>query len=289
MDKNTLNKQWTDINLFLYLSFAMLTILSLISVFNAWILNICGIIAIVILLWFGGKSLKIPAKELLLTKQKKGVSILDGLLLTLLFFTIYNFMGFLYQLLLYGVLKISGSVGIWDSSIILYYAVVGPIVEETIFRVVGLRLFEKAGGRIFSVILTAFFFGLAHISVKVPTTFIAGIAFALLVYLTESVWYAILLHVLTNSYGFVLSFIFPNLNEIHLLLGMVLIMILSLILLLKRPVFRQLIAWGNPKRVVKNIKSNKTYYTQIASSPFFIIIVLSLGVLAFMAIIAQLS
>lgn len=195
----------------------------------------------------------------------------------------------LYYSVVYAIAGRPDYTNVQDSTTPLQIAILGPIVEEVIFRVVGLKVFEKVGGRTFSVIITSVSFGLMHPSTKVLPAIMTGVALALLVYLTGSVWYAFLYHLAMNGIGFVLDFLFPGTSPTHLVLVVVIVLIVSFILLFKRPIFSQLLKWCNPKRVIESIKSHKSDYKQLASSPVFLVVIITLALFAFFASVGQLT
>ena len=292
MDKDTVNKQAATLNWFLFLSFVLIITQAITRELNAWIGIIYGIIIIAITLRFGSKNLEISIKEMLFVKHKESVTILEGILLTLLLFSANMLLGYFYIFLYNLVVKDSASIAYTNVPMILYFTIIGPIMEEIVFRVVGVKMFEKAGGKTFSVVVTSFYFGMLHLGGGMPTAFVAGLTLALLAYLTGNVWYSCILHILVNSHRLVFYFLFPNLTEVQMYLiltiVLILIMILSLILLRKRPVFRQLLQWCNPKAIMENIRCNKVYYTRTIGSPAMVIIILFMCIQSFMFFMAQL-
>lgn len=89
----------------------------------------------------------------------------------------------------------------WD---FLSIALLGPIVEEMIFRGISYSALEKVKKGIFPIIVTGILFGIWHlIFVQVIYTAIAGILFALIYYYTKNIYFCMLLHVVNNFLSFI--------------------------------------------------------------------------------------
>lgn len=295
MEKNIEDKQWVNLNHFLYMTLGSIIIISIFKGLNAWFGNIAGLIVVFIFLYWACKNLKISVKELILPQRKNNVTALDGFVLTLFLFSAAILVDYLNVFLFYIVLKAPVISGMRNFPALLYLFIVGPIVEETIFRVVGLQVCEKAGGKTFAVIVTSVFFGVLHSGMKASSAFVLGMAMALVVYLTGNALYSYMFHIIANTHAFVFSFIFSELGlndrQMILLLSfiMILIIILSFVYLRNRPVFQCLLKWGNFKRTIKSIKDNKPYYVRLVCSPVILLSVILLGVFSFMAFMAQLG
>ncbi|MEO5576867.1 MAG: type II CAAX endopeptidase family protein [Gaiellaceae bacterium] len=96
----------------------------------------------------------------------------------------------------------------WDSSRAAAYAlsffavvVVAPIVEELLYRGVGLSLLERAGAPV-AVVVTAVLFGLGHGLVLSLAAFVwFGIVIALVRLRTNSIYPAFIVHCVFNAIG----------------------------------------------------------------------------------------
>lgn len=103
----------------------------------------------------------------------------------------------------------------------LFIGVIGPVVEELIFRGVilgGLR----TTGRIFSaIVLSALLFALIHMNLnQFSYTFVMGIYWGLLAEATGSLIPSMICHVIINSVSVIMTFVsYGSLDELNALLG----------------------------------------------------------------------
>ncbi|HEY0705427.1 MAG TPA: CPBP family intramembrane glutamic endopeptidase [Polyangia bacterium] len=85
--------------------------------------------------------------------------------------------------------------------------VVGPLIEELMFRGRIQGAFERRFGPMRGVLITAVIFSVAHLAdYKLPGTVITGVAFGAAVSLTGSVWAGVLLHTTNNALAALLAF-----------------------------------------------------------------------------------
>jgi membrane protease YdiL (CAAX protease family) len=127
---------------------------------------------------------------------------------------------------------------------LLYVILLGPILEEIIFRGAILRSLEPFGKN-FAIVVSSLLFGLYHMSLfQGIFAFFIGLIFG---YCTVrfSIKWAMLLHIANNAYAMAMSIFQPNLFiELGIYLG-----ILLLCLLLRTPAyrkFRQQLVVGKP-------------------------------------------
>jgi membrane protease YdiL (CAAX protease family) len=90
--------------------------------------------------------------------------------------------------------------GLFDQTSIVAIVLVGPLIEEVVFRGWMLRRLELRFGRATSAVVTAALFAAMHLQLVLsPQRFVFGIVAAASVYLTRSLWPAIGLHVVRNG------------------------------------------------------------------------------------------
>ena len=91
---------------------------------------------------------------------------------------------------------------------VLDVVILGPFVEEIIFRFV---IFKLTGFRLRSVFISMLVFGLAHVVMGgdylnvIPYLFMGGI-FSWAYYRTKTIWLPIILHIITNALGVISIF-----------------------------------------------------------------------------------
>lgn len=95
---------------------------------------------------------------------------------------------------------------------LFHIALVPAFCEEILFRGYILRAFEKSWGIITAIIVSGFVFGLFHIQLgNILPLATLGIAFALLTWLSKSIWPAIVAHFVNNGSAVVLASFYPDL------------------------------------------------------------------------------
>jgi membrane protease YdiL (CAAX protease family) len=84
---------------------------------------------------------------------------------------------------------------------------IGPLIEELMFRGRIQGAFERKLGPVRGILITAVIFSVAHFaSYKLPGSVLTGIVFGAAVHLTGSIWSGVLLHTANNGLGVVLAF-----------------------------------------------------------------------------------
>ncbi|HEY0715939.1 MAG TPA: CPBP family intramembrane glutamic endopeptidase [Polyangia bacterium] len=90
--------------------------------------------------------------------------------------------------------------------IVLFVCLLGPILEELVFRGWLLRRCEPRLGRAWSILVTAALFSALHLQLEgVPPRFVFGVVAAVVVYATGALDKAILLHIVNNIFWVALS------------------------------------------------------------------------------------
>ncbi|WP_120496592.1 CPBP family intramembrane glutamic endopeptidase [Kiloniella sp. EL199] len=85
----------------------------------------------------------------------------------------------------------------WDAYILTMIAtgIIAPFAEEIVFRGVILGWLDKKLGKYLAILISSFLFGSTHgIPALIPALTVAGIAFSVIVYKSQSLWPAIILH-----------------------------------------------------------------------------------------------
>lgn len=84
----------------------------------------------------------------------------------------------------------------------LEMCLIGPIVEELIFRGMILKYFRLNYSLKSSIILSAVIFGILHGGIlQAPITFVIGLVLAYILFLTDDIVYPILIHIAINSWN----------------------------------------------------------------------------------------
>lgn len=88
---------------------------------------------------------------------------------------------------------------------------IGPILEEYIFRGLLLRYLLDKVSVFYAIIVSAGLFSIYHLSIfQLLPTFLWGIGFAFLAYRSKSLWPVLVAHLVVNSLGFALFFLFKS-------------------------------------------------------------------------------
>ena len=91
--------------------------------------------------------------------------------------------------------------------ILVLCIILGPFVEELMFRGVLLKMFGSAVGVVFSILITSLLFAVSHGNfVQAGYTFVLGLILGLVRYKSTSLWSAISLHAAFNIAGAVSAF-----------------------------------------------------------------------------------
>lgn len=187
------------------------------------------------LTWF----MKADIKESLSLKKPKIIPSLAGLFLwsgTLAFMLVYQY------LISDFVIEAPTMVGVEDMlnemSLIgqfLFIAVTPGICEEVLFRGLAFRPIEKGLGPKKAIIITALLFAIMHLDVvRLLPTFMLGLVFGTIAYVSGSIWPSILLHIANNAVAtFGISTWMPSMTQL-LIVGLVGLGI-GTVILLKKP------------------------------------------------------
>lgn len=94
--------------------------------------------------------------------------------------------------------------------------IIGPFIEEFVFRGVIFNGYRQDGLKIGAVIISALLFGMMHLNFnQAPYAFVIGIAFSFIVVATGSIWSSFICHFLFNAESvvamFALNWLFPDL------------------------------------------------------------------------------
>ena len=88
------------------------------------------------------------------------------------------------------------------TAVLLICIVIGPFVEELMFRSILLKMFGASSGMFFSVVITSVLFAVSHAEgVQIIYTFVLGLILALVRIKSTSLWNAIALHLAFNISG----------------------------------------------------------------------------------------
>lgn len=98
-------------------------------------------------------------------------------------------------------------------TVMLFVAVIGPLVEEFVFRGVIYNGYRKAGGRIGAILLSSLLFGLMHMNLnQLVYAFVVGILLAVVVEAADSLWASALCHFIFNAQNVVSMFLSEKLS-----------------------------------------------------------------------------
>lgn len=90
-------------------------------------------------------------------------------------------------------------------------AVFGPVCEEICFRGIVYRGYLKSGNALGAVLLSSLLFGLLHMNFnQAPYAFVLGVAMALLVEATGSLFSSILMHMAFNGWSVVIMYVYDR-------------------------------------------------------------------------------
>lgn len=97
---------------------------------------------------------------------------------------------------------------------LVFVAVVGPFVEEFVFRAVIYNGYRKAGGRMGAVVLSSLLFGLMHLNLnQLVYAFTVGMLLALVAEAAGSVWASLIGHLVFNAENVIMMFLADGLFE----------------------------------------------------------------------------
>lgn len=160
-----------------------------------------------------------------------------------------------------------------------YVCLIGPVLEEFIFRGVVLKLLQKQGVS-FAVIFSAALFALFHQNVaQFFLPFVLGIMLALITVRSGSILPAILAHILNNTLAMVLDAVLPLDNMLFYWIGYIIYAIIMLglgaiFLILYGDDLKPILKWRSP-----GMKLSKQLLT--AFSHWSVIIIMGMYILTF--------
>lgn len=103
---------------------------------------------------------------------------------------------------------------------ILAIAVLGPILEELLFRGAVTKVLLKQYAPAKAILISALIFGIFHINpVQVVAAFLIGLLLAWVYYKTASLIPCIVMHILNNSLSVYLSAKYPGVEDMDVLVG----------------------------------------------------------------------
>ena len=152
-----------------------------------------------------------------LKREEKTIPVYLGF--TIRFALTVSFLSFLANLLVYMILGAndidlsnmiitSGLGNQYNFLSFLGIVIISPIVEEIFVRGALFSAFERKAGTMFAIIFSGICFAMLHGSVyNFIGPLIAGCAYAFLVYSFDSIWPAILAHVINNCYYYVINYL----------------------------------------------------------------------------------
>lgn len=95
----------------------------------------------------------------------------------------------------------------------LTVGIAAPILEELIFRGVVLKGFLKKFNPTKAILFSALLFGIAHLNPwQFIAAFMAGIVIGWVYYKTRSIWAAIFIHFINNSFSFYIGYNYNDIN-----------------------------------------------------------------------------
>ena len=137
---------------------------------------------------------------------------------------------------------------------IIIAVIIAPIIEELIFRGVGLNLFGKSDNKLEAVIFTAIIFGLAHGNLSQAINSIIGGCIYGYVTIEFGIIFSIILHMINNAIVFINYFL-----NIETLMEFVYILILLMWFYKRKEVIRKIKVCLNSKKQF-SIKRQLVYF-----------------------------
>lgn len=223
------------------------------------------------LLWWISKPLQVSLKCFFYDEEKQ-ICWFESLTLVILFASTYII--YVELLASAGIMKLYYGAEAWTNVSVFAAVISAPIMEELLFRGVGIGVLRKYGNG-FSILTTWLLFILMHVGVRVVIVLPSGLMLGILMVLTKNIFFPVLLHIMVN--GWVLEWSSSNILvqllskespitpwsnlPVTLAINVVLIA-LALIILWKRPFFVKLLNDCNPRNVIASIKCNKELYKE---------------------------
>ena len=152
----------------------------------------------------------------------------------------------------------------WTNISVFAVVISAPIMEELVFRGIGIGILRKYGNG-FAVLTTSLLFALMHV----------GVMLGIIMVLTKNILFSVLLHMMINGWVFSWSssnvfiqlfskepIVTPWVNVPVTLAINVVLVALALMILWKRPFFVKLLYDCNPKNAITAINCNKGTYRE---------------------------
>lgn len=209
------------------------------------------------------------SKNYFIEKEKK-ISLFESIILVLLFASAYA----IYLLLInsLGISLLYYGAENFDDMDIFIRLISAPIMEEIIFRGFGLGILKQYG-KGFSIVATALLFALLHTGIRVVMVIPSAVMYGIIMVLTKNIIFPILLHMIINAWVLgwasfnILAQLFSKNQVVEhwinvpvtLALNSALVLI-ALIILWKRPFFKELLSNCKLSNIVASMKRNKKVY-----------------------------
>ncbi len=177
--------------------------------------------------------------------------------------------------------------------IIIAIAIMPAITEEFIFRGIVLTEYDNSGvSKTAAVVISALLFAMLHFNLfQLPVYFYGGLVLGYIVYLTDSLWSAVFVHLLNNTYGLLfetqLLRLITQTDSLVFVLFIIAIVFLVFLILTLQAAERIYYSKGingesSPKRRKKRRKGQKMTLNQEAlASPAFIACIVLFLIAAF--------
>lgn len=223
------------------------------------------------LLWGISEPLQISLKCFFYDEEKQ-ISLFESFVLVGLFASLY----IIYSMLLAstGIATLYYGAEAWTNISVFAVVISAPIMEELVFRGVGIGILRKYGNG-FAVLTTSLLFALMHVGVRVIIVMPSALMLGIIMVLTKNILFSVLLHMMINGWVFSWSssnvfiqlfskepIVNPWVNVPVTLAINVVLVALALMILWKRPFFVKLLYDCNPKNAITAINCNKGTYRE---------------------------
>ena len=162
----------------------------------------------------------------------------------------------------------------WTNISVFAVVISAPIMEELVFRGIGIGILRKYGNG-FAVLTTSLLFALMHVGVRVIIVIPSALMLGIIMVLTKNILFSVLLHMMINGWVFSWAssnvfiqlfskepIVTPWVNVPVTLAINVVLVALALMILWKRPFFVKLLYDCNPKNAITAINCNKGTYRE---------------------------
>ncbi len=223
------------------------------------------------LLWWISKPLQVSLKCFFYDEEKQ-ICWFESLTLVVLFASTYII--YVELLASAGIMKLYYGAEAWTNVSVFAAVISAPIMEELLFRGVGIGILKKYGNG-FAVLTTSLLFALMHVGVRVIIVMPSALMLGIIMVLTKNILFSVLLHMMINGWIFSWSssnvfiqlfskepIVNPWVNVPVTLAINVVLVALALMILWKRPFFVKLLYDCNPKNVITAINCNKGTYRE---------------------------